>query len=150
MSWVDAASTRDELLGMLPAYRDRFDPLYRTLWRLPQIPAPVLELCRLRLAQLHGSVSEWQREEVPLSAGQRDQLRNWPQASEFSEAERACLEFAEIYTMDPGEISDAHADAVKAHYGDDGLVALVEALGLFFGLTRLSLLWQLEPDSGTD
>lgn len=145
MRWFTTANTRDAVLETLPDYKAQFDALYGALWSLPQIPAPVLELCRLRLAQLHDCAAEWQREEVALPRAQRDELTRWHKSPAFSEAERACLEFTEVYAMDPASISDAQADAVKAHFGDAGLVALIEALGLFFGLTRLSLLWQLTP-----
>ena len=45
--------------------------------------------------------------------------------------------------MDAQALTDELADAVKAHFGDAGLVLLVEALGILDGMTRLSLLWQL-------
>lgn len=147
MTWFNDANTREEVLATLPEYQTSFDALYKALWTLPQMPASVLELCRLRLAQLHDSDTEWQRAEVPLPGAQREQLTRWNTSPAFNAAERACLEFAEIYAMDPQAISDEQAAAVKTHFGDAGLVALVEALGLFYGLTRLSLLWQLKPQS---
>ena len=52
-----------------------------------------------------------------------------------------------MYAMDAQSITDEQARAVQHHHGDAGLVALVEALGVFDGMTRLSLLWQL-PSSG--
>lgn len=143
MSWFNGATTRREVLANVPHLEDRFEALYQALWTLPQIPAEVLELCRLRMAQLHSSETEWQREERPVAASKRDRIAQWNNDPQFDAAERACLELAEVYAMDPAAISDAQSDAVKHHFGEAGLVALVEALGLFYGLTRLSQLWQL-------
>lgn len=148
MAWRNKPRSRAELLAVTPEYGALFNNLYNQLWRLPQIPATTLELCRLRIAQLHRNDSEWQREEVTLDQAQRDQLANWHGVDCFSTAEQACLGFTEVYAMDPQAITDELAEAVKAHYGEPGLVALIEALGLFYGLTRLSLLWQLSVPAG--
>jgi hypothetical protein len=143
MSWLDGADDRQQVLAAMPELAERYAELYAQLWALPHIPASSLELCRLRLAQLHKSAVEWQKSEAELAPGQRLALAAWPASELFSAAERACLEFAEVYAMDTQAITDAQAESVKEHYGDAGLVALVEALGLFDGMTRLSLLWQL-------
>jgi hypothetical protein len=50
--------------------------------------------------------------------------------------------------MDAQALTDELAEAVKSHFGDAGLVMLVEALGILDGMTRLSLLWQLPASSG--
>lgn len=147
MTWFNDAATRREVFATLPQFQGQFDALYGALWSLPQLPADILELCRLRMAQLHNSDTEWHRQEHPVPAGKRERLSHWHSDAQFSAGERACLEFTEVYAMDPQAITDDQATAVKAHFGEAGLVALVEALGLFFGLTRLSLLWQLAPEN---
>lgn len=147
MSWVGSGHDRETTLRELPALAGSFAPLYQSLWTQPHVPASTLELCRLRLAQLHRSAADWQREDCALPAGKREALSRWDSDARFSPAERACLAFTEVYAMDAQAITDAHADAVKAHFGDAGLVLLVEALGILDGMTRLSLLWQL---SATD
>ncbi|HEY6132172.1 MAG TPA: hypothetical protein VIV27_09140, partial [Halioglobus sp.] len=75
------------------------------------------------------------------------QLTRWNSDHSFSAAERACLAFTEVYAMDAQAVTDELAAAVKAHFGDAGLVLLVEALGVLDGMTRLSLLWQLPVDA---
>lgn len=147
MTWFNQATTRQEVFATLPQFQTRFDALYGALWSVPQLPASVLELCRLRMAQLHDCDTEWRRQEQPIPSGKRERLSHWHSDAQFNAEERACLELTEVYAMDPAAITDAQAAAVKAHFGEAGLVALVEALGLFFGLTRLSLLWQLEPET---
>lgn len=143
MNWINAGSDRDTTIAALPEIADKFKTLYGSFWNQPHIPGSTLELCRLRLAQLHSSDVDWQREDYSIDRNKRDHLSQWNTNTAFDAAERACLEFTEIYAMDTQSISDEQAGAVKGHYGDAGLVALIEALGIFDGMTRLSLLWQL-------
>ena len=127
----------------LPSIAAPLAALYRSFWSLESVPAVTLELCRLRVAQLLGSELAWQHEEIPLSSDQREQLTHWPGSSAFSEAQKACLEVAEIHAMDARSITDDQADAVKHHYGEVGYVALIQALGVFDAMTRLGLIWDL-------
>ena len=143
MAWINSANDRDSTIRMLPDIAATFDALYRSLWTQPHLPAEVLELCRLRLAQLHQCAVEMQRHDCELSAEKRTNLACWNTHSSFSGAERACLAFTEVYAVDAQALTDEHAAEVKAHFGDAGLVLLVEALGILDGMTRLSLLWQL-------
>lgn len=144
MSWLGA--DRNTTMSALPQIAAKFSALYQSLWSQPHLPPEVLEFCRLRLAQLHLCEVEWQRREVDVAARKRDALRQWDSDAQFSNAERACLAFTEVYAMDAQAITDELAQAVKDHYGDAGLVLLVEALGVLDGMTRLSLLWQLPID----
>lgn len=110
----------------------RHEALWQAVWRQPHVPARVLELCRLRLAQLHGATGEL-RAQPP--SGVRADLKG-----ARSSAERAALEFAEVYGQDPQAITDELAAAVKAHFGETGLVALIEALGVIDGRIRLGMM----------
>lgn len=148
MSWIAPARDRQVLMSQLPEIGDLFQALYASFWQLPQLPATTLELCRLRMAQLHRSALDWHIQEVQLPQAQREELTRWPASPHFSAAERACLALTEVHAMDAGAITDAQADAVKAHYGEVGLVALLQALGVFDGMIRLGLLWGLAGSSG--
>ena len=150
MTWFSNTSSRDATIAQSKVLAEPFKRFYSSFWQLPYIPAQTLELCRLRIAALHQCDAEWQREEVSLAGPLRDELSQWNKSQEFSAAEKAALAFTEVYTMDPQSISDDHADAVKAHYGDAGLVALIEALGVFYGLTRVAHLWDLSPEEGKE
>ena len=143
MAWIASGDDHDAIAAAVPEIGDHFCQLYRSFWQLPQIPAEVLELCRLRLAQLHASELQWGLEEVPVAPEKRENLRDWSQHEVFSPAERACLEITEIHAMDARAISDEQAEAVKQHFGDVGLVALFQALGVFDGMIRLGLVWGL-------
>lgn len=143
MSWLAGGDDRQSIIGQLPVVAEPFGKLYRSLWRQPHLPLAVLELCRLRLAQLHGSEVEWRRREVTLASGEAQALDHWESSELFGGNLRACLAFTEVYAMDANALTDKHADEVKRFYGEAGLVLLVEALGILDGMTRLSLLWQL-------
>lgn len=143
MSWLNSGTDHQSTLAVLPEIAAAYGALYQSLWTQPHLPAEILELCRLRLAQLHRCAGELQRQERSIPDGKREHLGNWDTDSRFSDAERACLAFTEIYAMDTQAITDELAAAVKRHVGDAGLVLLVEALGILDGMTRLSLLWQL-------
>ncbi len=143
MVWVSSGSDRQGTIRVLPDIAATFEALYLSLWTQPHLPPEVLELCRLRLAQLHHCEVEMQRHDYDVATEKRNNLSHWNTDSSFSDAERACLAFTEVYAMDTQALTDELAAAVKTHFGDAGLVLLVEALGILDGMTRLSLLWQL-------
>lgn len=147
MGWMTNGDDRGSTIGVLPEIATSFDALYKSLWTQPHLPAGVLELCRLRLAQLHCCEPEMQRQDCAIPLNKRDNLDQWPVHSDFSEEERACLAFTEVYAMDTQALTDELAADVKSHFGDAGLVLLVEALGILDGMTRLSLLWQLPANT---
>lgn len=143
MSWlVEGENERSGLMARLPSLGGPYAGMYESLWQQDHVPPTVLELCRLRMAQLHRSATDQALSAVPVDAERRAALRDWHSSPQFSAAERACLEFTEIYAMDALSITDEQAAAVKAHYGDVGLVALVQSLGVFDGMQRLGLIWQ--------
>ena len=148
MVWISSGNDRASTIAVLPEIAGSFAALYAALWTQPHLPAPVLELCRLRLAQLHQCAVEIERSDCALAADKYANLAHWNTHRSFTDAERACLAFTEVYAMDTQALTDELAAAVKVHFGDAGLVLLVEALGILDGMTRLSLLWQL-PDSTT-
>lgn len=149
MSWINSGKDRDTVLAAAPKIAEKFAAFYASLWAQGHIEKAALELCRVRLAQLHNATVDVQREEYPIALYKRDNIAKWNTDDAFSASERACLELAEVYAIDPAAITDAQADSIKQHYGDKGLVVLLEALGVFDGMARMSLLWQLEPAGDT-
>ena len=143
MSWINSGSDRASVLAAAPDIANKFNAFYDSFWGQSHIDTTTLELCRLRLAQLHGSTVDLQREDCALPAHKRENISSWDKDEAFTVAERACLALAEIYAMDPSAITDEQADAVKQCYGDQGLITLLQALGVFDGMARMSLLWQL-------
>jgi alkylhydroperoxidase family enzyme len=129
VSWL--AASLDDTLALRPALRDDLRRFESLLWE-SGVDRDVLDLCRLRVAQLLGCDAVLRETTRDLDA-----LRRWP--TQYDERTRACLAFAEAFVMDPRAITDADAAAVVAHLGAPGLVAFAEALAIFDGLTRARL-----------
>lgn len=149
MSWIIEGAGRQAHTAALPVIGEHFEQLYASFWELPQLPAQTLELCRLRLAQLHRSQADFEWQQQPVASARRDGLQDWHRGELFAAAECACLEFTEVYAMDTRNITDQQAAAVKQHYGEVGLVALLQALGVFDGVIRLGLIWQTAAAGAT-
>ena len=116
-----------------------FSRLWQKVWQSPYLPAELIDLCRLTLARLHADAADLEATN-PAVAGsalpnpalhaQRRQAVLAGRAHTdpvFSAAEKAVLEFAEIYGIDAQSLTDEIAGRVKAHYGEPGLVFLIEA-----------------------
>jgi alkylhydroperoxidase family enzyme len=127
-----------------------FRRFYALFWEKGLVDPVLLELCRLRIAQLHGCEAELRvRYQPALDAGLAEEkiaaLGDAAHSPLFGEAERACIALAELFAMDPHAITDADAARVVAALGDAGTVALVEALALFDGFARFRLMLEVEP-----
>jgi alkylhydroperoxidase family enzyme len=144
MSWISPdVHNLQQLFALNPQLETQLAAFSSALWSQPYLPATTLELCRLRIARLLQCMPEFiQRhaEVVGLSEQKVVLLNHYSNDPHFTDAERACLEFTEIYCQDPAAISDAQAAAVVQYYGDPGLVVLVQALGLFNAWARMSVL----------
>jgi alkylhydroperoxidase family enzyme len=118
-----------------------YERVWQSLWQQPHVPGAVLELCRLRIARMHGADADLAAPpRMTIDEGPRQAVLSGSYARDdrISPAERAAVEFAEVYAMDAQAITDELAQAVVAHYGEPGLVALIEALGFIDGRIRLS------------
>lgn len=125
----------------------RHEALWQAIWEQGHVPATTLELCRLRLARLHGAAREFEASPPlgPPAGVDSGKIAGvlagrWTREPCFSPAECAALEFAEIYGQDPQAITDELAEEVKTHFGEAGLVALIEALGVIDGRIRLGMM----------
>jgi alkylhydroperoxidase family enzyme len=152
MGWIrqdgEPVTTVEALLSLRPDLSILYQDLLERLWTTTGFDPVVLELCRLRQAQLLGCEPEYaRRTPYALAAGFDDDLADalpsWPTSPAFDATARACLAYTEAFVIDPHGVDDDQAEAVKAQTGEDGLVALTMALGLFDGLCRLRLC--LEP-----
>lgn len=121
----------------------RYTALWQAIWQQPHVPALVLELCRLRLSQLHGLAHEL---DMPPVSGAREgldadtvaiALAGSPERAQLPAGARAAIELTEVYAQDPQQIAGEPTLAVKAHFGEAGFVALIEALGVIDGRIRL-------------
>jgi alkylhydroperoxidase family enzyme len=136
MSWLTGSeTTREQLLELRPPLAKAHNQLVESIWD-SGVPAPLLELCRLRMAQiLRCAPALAQRYDAPRLAGLRElkieKLSQWPTDLLFDETERACIEFAELFVIDQHAITDAQTESVRRLLGDAGIVAFTTALGVW-------------------
>lgn len=131
----------DGVFALRPDLHAAYREFEGVFWTTPLFDPVILELCRLRCAQLLGNAAAL-AERTPaavdagLDEGLVDRLASWPTAPGFSAAQRGCLALTEQFVLDPHGVTPEQRAAVVGEFGDAGLVALVEALALFDGFTR--------------
>ncbi len=149
MAILSSAGSFDTCLQHCPELYQSFRDFQEQIWAQPYIPVDLLELCRLRIAQLHNSASDLSvRSIYTLAPSYADVksleqkialLSHYQREDLFTPGEIASLQLAELFVIDPSCITDELADDVITHYGDAGYVALLEALGHFDGCGRFKL-----------
>lgn len=159
MSWLpETAPGRtplDRIFGLRPELYERYREFAGRLWWSGAIDPVLLELCRLRIAQLHGCPAETALRYAAARTAGLDEakiaaLAQWSSHPAYSPRERACLGFAEQFVADPHAISDADAAAVTAHLTPPEMIAFTEALAVFDGFTRFRVLLDVDvPPPGT-
>ena len=147
MPGAPTADGRDLLTSALRRHPDIatcLDDVHRAAWAVAD---PVLlELCRLRIAQLLGSQPEQEaRTPEALAAGLDEptiaDLRAWPTSSRFGPRERACLAFCEQFVIDVASLSDELARDLSDELGPAAFVDFVNALLVVEQRQRLRLAW---------
>ena len=154
---LDAAAARppsdatafEGVFGLRENLFEDFRRFYALFWEKRLVDPVLLELCRLRSAQLHGCESELRvRYQPAIDAGLGEEkiaaLADAADSPLYAESARACIALAELFAIDPHAITDADAARVVAVLGDAGMVALVEALAMFDGFTRFRLMLGVE------
>ena len=148
MTWLpqQAAGTGsfERAFGLRPNLFDAWRRFAVLLWDAGLVDPIVLELCRLRIGQMHGAACPPQATNpASLPARKADDLATWWRSDAYDETERACLRFAEQFALDPKGITDAEAAALTGALGDAGTVAFVEALAIFDGFARFARILEL-------
>jgi alkylhydroperoxidase family enzyme len=151
VTWLPAAAggvtPLDRVFGLCPELYADYRTFLSHCWSRSQIDPIVLDLCSVRVAHLLGcEVDGLMRHGAAL--GKVAALSAWPTSPLFTACERACLDFAEQFVMDPHGINDRQAAEVSAHLGPAGLVGLTEALALFEGFARFRLILGVDADPG--
>ena len=85
------------------------------------------------MARRHG----WSEEQLK-------DLANFRNRSDFTEAEKAALQLAEIVTRDE-EVSDAFWNDLRQYYDEGEVVELLAAIGLFNYFNRFNNALRMEP-----
>jgi len=118
---ADGEAEFDAVFALRPDLFDAYRDFESVFWTHDLLDAEILDACRARCAQV------LRAEGAPAQPVAADDPTG---------ALAACLELAEQFVIDPHGGTDEMRDAVVAHLGDAGLVALVEALAVFDGFTR--------------
>lgn len=151
MTWLTERAAGDtpldEVVGLRPELADLLADYVGQAWA--DGDPVILELCRLRIATLHGDTGQQLlRHDAAVAAGLTEEkvaaLAQYSTSPLFSDHERACLSYAEQYVIDVHGLTDADAEAVKRGMSDADFVAFTVALGLFDGLGRLRLVLGVE------
>jgi alkylhydroperoxidase family enzyme len=151
MTWLNTPdgnySDFEAVLANRPELLELYRRYYGALWDEQLVPADILELARLRIAQLHESAAELaiRHEAAGLSDAQRDAIASWRTSPLFTPAQRAALEYAEMIPWQHHEITDEQARAVREQLGEKAFVAFTTALCLFDVNARLRILFDIEP-----
>ena len=144
MTWlpIDAASLpeRDAVLGLKPEVYARLRELLTLAWQITD--ASLLDLCRLRLAQMMAARAEI----AGADAGLLVDLDAWRSRSAFSDRERAALGYAEQYHWDHHQISNDQHDVLARHLSPRELVNFVWALHMNDAYLRVLSLLDIDPD----
>jgi alkylhydroperoxidase family enzyme len=139
----------ERVVNHRPEYAVALRAVEDALWAQDAVDPIVLELCRLRIAQLLGSSDELARRTPTAIAAGLDEatvseLRQWPTSERFDARLRTCLGYAEQVLLDAQGVSDEQAAAVIAAMGDGGLLVLTYACGFFETNARARIVLALE------
>jgi alkylhydroperoxidase family enzyme len=86
------------------------------------------------LARRHG----WTDEQI-------DNLANFRNRADFSDAEKAVLELAERVTHDPHSVDDEFWTELRRYYDEGEIIELLAAIGLFNYFNRFNDALRMEP-----
>jgi AhpD family alkylhydroperoxidase len=147
MTWLAKTTEGDGLdavYGLAPEAYARHKDLLAHIWQPGLIDPVVLELCRLRVAQIVRCERELAARTPEAAAAGLDEdkialLPQWPSSPAFSDAERAALSFAEMYVVDPGSVTDAQCADVTAHFTPSEVAVLTTAIAVFDAMARLQV-----------
>lgn len=79
------------------------------------------------------------------SDDQIEQLADFRNRSDFTNAEKAALELAERVTRDPHEVDDVFWAELRKHYDEGEIIELLAAIGLFNYFNRFNDALRMEP-----
>jgi alkylhydroperoxidase family enzyme len=139
-----ASASFDEFVGASPEYAAALRDVENAVWNQTLVSPSILELCRLRIAQILGCTVALEHR-TPQALADRfdealaDSLTSWPTSGCFDRRMRACLAYAEQLLVDAQEVSDELCSAVIDEIGEGGFLVLTYACGLFETTQRARL-----------
>jgi len=128
-----APTELDQVWGTRPGFYAVFMEDYNR--SIARIDAPLLELCRLRMATLLGSEFELGlRYEAAAAAGlteaKIDALGGYVKSPLFTERERQCIAFTELFVIQSSSIGDDDVTRVQAVLDAEEFIYFVKALSV--------------------
>ena len=147
-SWLSGeaggGTTLDRVFGLVPEAYDAYRRLDDAIWDPDLVDPSLLELCRLRIAQLVGCDAELavrhdEARATGLTEAKIDELRQWPTSSHYSDGDRVVLNFAEKFVIDASSVDDDDCAALRAHLSDPAIAALTTAVALFDAMARFQV-----------
>lgn len=137
--WHARRVTFDEVFALCPGLHARYTEFADLFWSRRLVDPLLLELCRLRVAQVLGCESAF-TERHPAATGLDEEkvgaLASWRDEPAFTPVERAALVFTEKFVLAPHDVTDVDVAALSDHLTTPEVVALAEALAVFDGFTR--------------
>ena len=126
--------------GLAPVVLERLAELDATLWSRSFDPR-LMELVRLRFAQLLGADGELARRTPPAIAAGLDEatiadLPQWPSSPRFDARDRTVLAWAEQWLVDVNGVSDDDAAELQELLSERELAQITMAVAVFEMLTR--------------
>jgi alkylhydroperoxidase family enzyme len=136
---TDGSSERDAVLGLRPETYARHRELLETA--AGAVDGELLELCRLRLAQILHCREELARHTAERAA----EVESWEGSDAFTGTERAALAFVEQFVLDPVLVDRERVAGLEAAFGTSGAIDFTMAIAAHESSFRLSTLLDLAP-----
>ncbi|HEY1730186.1 MAG TPA: hypothetical protein VGG15_00460 [Terriglobales bacterium] len=86
------------------------------------------------MARRHG----WSEQQI-------DDLANFRNRSDFTDAEKAAIELAERTTLDSNRVDDEFWQELRKYYDEGEIIELLAAIGLFNYFNRFNNALHMEP-----
>ncbi len=153
MSWLPesaaGAASMDRVFGLRPELYEDYRAFAAVLRTHSGLSPELLELSRLRVAQLLGAGAELHSRAPDAPPEEKvARLEDCARDAIFTPVESACLGFAEKFVLDPRGATDAEAARLVDALSPAGMVGFVEALALFDGFTRFRLILGVADGEG--
>jgi len=129
--------TLDDVFAMLPRAHQHYRELDAQIWD-GRIDPELLEICRVRIATLHGCAPELAKHRADIGDKRRT-IAQWPTSPLFTDTERALLRFTEQYVIDAQGVIDADAAGVTTVLSGPEIAAFTIAIGTFDAICRFTL-----------
>lgn len=129
------------VLAAHPRLAERWGEMASAVWEHESVSHGVLELCRIRVAQLLGVdwAVDYRTPGVDVLEAKTRSVGAWPTADALNDFEQTCLEIAELFVVDAHTLTDEQIAAVSDRVGPAGLIQLTTALAVWDGIYRASL-----------